>query len=139
MPKSLSHVVVLTDDLEAVVRFLTEVANVQPVERYETRPRTSRRCSAGRSNTAVRRARSSGPAPARSTCWRSPTRCAIRCAPVCGCWRSPTATRRPLRDAATAAGFAARGPFATVTATGGTMHTTEVIAGGIPFELTQFS
>jgi catechol 2,3-dioxygenase-like lactoylglutathione lyase family enzyme len=31
MPRALSHVVVLTDDLDATVRFLTDVANVSPV------------------------------------------------------------------------------------------------------------
>src|SRR5687768_5623383 len=38
MPSSLSHVVVFTDDLEELLRFLAEVARVKGVTRYETVP-----------------------------------------------------------------------------------------------------
>ena len=37
MPKSLSHVVVLTEDLDAVVEFLTEVARITEVVPYEAK------------------------------------------------------------------------------------------------------
>ena len=40
MPKSLFHVVVLTDDLDEVVRFLSEVAGLQPVRRFADEPAT---------------------------------------------------------------------------------------------------
>ena len=41
-------------------------------------------------------------------------------------------------EAAVAAGFDVRGPFATTAATGAPMALVEVIAGGLPFELVQF-
>ena len=37
MPKSLSHVVVFTDDLDAILRFLTDVAKVPTVSPYDVK------------------------------------------------------------------------------------------------------
>jgi hypothetical protein len=34
MPKGIFHAVVLTDDLETMIRFLTDVCRIGPVERY---------------------------------------------------------------------------------------------------------
>lgn len=138
MPKSLSHVVVLTDDLEAVLRFLTEVANVRPVERYETQPEDVEALFGwpiehGRATGAF-----VGEGPGALDVLEIPP--ALRATVRPGVRLLAVANRdaAAARDAASAAGFAARGPFTTMTATGGTMHTTEVIAGGVPFELVQF-
>ncbi len=139
MPKSLSHVVVLTDDLEAVVRFLTEIANVGPVERYETRPEDVEALFGwpvehGRASGAF-----VGTGPGALDVLEIPDALRESVRPGVRLLAIANRDAAAVRDAATAAGFAARGPFATVTAMGGTMHTTEVIAGGVAFELTQFS
>jgi catechol 2,3-dioxygenase-like lactoylglutathione lyase family enzyme len=38
MPRGIFHAVVLTDDLDASVRFLSEVCGIAPVERYVPQP-----------------------------------------------------------------------------------------------------
>jgi catechol 2,3-dioxygenase-like lactoylglutathione lyase family enzyme len=40
MPRSLFHVVVLTDDLDGVIRFLADVAGMRPVRRFANEPET---------------------------------------------------------------------------------------------------
>jgi hypothetical protein len=138
MPVSLSHVVVLTDDLDAIVRFLTEVAKVRPFAPYETEPADVHALFGWPLEHGRARGVFVGEGPGSldvleiPAALRDSVRPGVRLLAVAN--RDATAAAA----AATAAGFPAHGPFTTTTAMGGTMATTEVIAGGVAFELVQF-
>jgi hypothetical protein len=138
MPKSLSHVVVLTNELDEVLRFVAEVANLGPVEPYETEPADVAALFGWPIEHGRARGAFVGQGPGALDVLEIPA--ALRATVQPGVRLLAIANRdaRAARDAATAAGFVAHGPFSATTATGGTMLTTEVIAGGIAFELTQF-
>ena len=119
MPKSLSHVVVLTDDLDAVVRFLTEVANVSGVAPYETEPEDVAR-PGGVDVVEI-------PEALRDTVRPGARLLAVVNRDAAG-----------SGEAAASAGFTVRGPFRTTAATGAPMAIVEVMAGGVAFELVQF-
>lgn len=138
MPSSLSHVVVLTDDLDAILRFLTDVARLRPVAPYETRAEDVHALFGWPLEHSACRGAFVGEGPGGLDVLEIPS--ALRATVTPGVRLLAVANRDAIaaRDAATAAGFTARGPFTTVTATGGSMETTEVVAGGIPFELVQF-
>jgi catechol 2,3-dioxygenase-like lactoylglutathione lyase family enzyme len=135
MPKSLSHVVVFTDDLDAVVRFLTDVAKVPSVSPYEVQAEDVHALFGWPLDNGPARGAFVGegagsvdvleiPASLRGTV-RPGVRLVNRDAAAAG-------------EAASAAGFAVRGPFHTTAATGQPMSLVEVEAGGVPFELVQF-
>ena len=138
MPSSLSHVVVLTDDLEAVVRYLTEVAQIRGVLRYDTEPEEIHELFGwpiehGRTSGAF-----VGEGPGAVDVLEIPA--ALRGTVRPGL-RLLAAVNRDVAAAgvaAAAAGFAVRGPFHTTAATGAAMTLVEVTAGGLPFELVQF-
>lgn len=138
MPTALSHVVVLTDDLDAVLRFLTDVANLRPVAHYETVAEDVEALFGWPVEHGVARGAFVGEGPGSVDVLEIPE--ALRDTVRPGVRLLAVANRdaEAGRDTATAAGFAARGPFTTTTATGGTMATTEVFAGGVAFELVQF-
>ncbi|MCU1375791.1 MAG: hypothetical protein JWO68_3077 [Actinomycetia bacterium] len=138
MPTSLSHVVVLTDDLEEVLRFLAEVANVRGVTRYETEPQQVHDLFGwpvehGRASGAF-----VGDGPGSVDVLEIPV--ALRDAVRPGVRLLAVVNRdvAAAGEAAAAAGFAVRGPFLATTATGGSMRNVEVVAGGVAFELVQF-
>lgn len=138
MPASLSHVVVLTDDLEGILRFLTDVAKLRPVAPYETEPDDVHALFGWPLEHGRTRGAFVGEGPGSVDVLEIPV--ALRDTVRPGVRLLAVANRdaEAARDGATAVGFAARGPFTTTTATGGTMATTEVIAGGVAFELVQF-
>lgn len=138
MPKSLSHVVVLTNDLPAVLRFLAEVANVQPVQPYETVPEDVHALFGWPLEHSRAVGAFVGTGPGALDVLEIPE--ALRGSVQPGVRLLAVANRdaAAARDSAASAGFEARGPFSATTATGGTMSTTEVVAGGIAFELVQF-
>jgi hypothetical protein len=138
MPKSLSHVVVFTDDLDAVVRFLTDVAKVPSVTPYEVQPEDVHALFDWPLDVGVSRGVFVGegpgsvdileiPAPLRET-----VRPGVRLLAVVN--RDAAAAG----EAASANGYDVRGPFHTTAATGQPMSLVEVVAGGVPFELVQF-
>jgi catechol 2,3-dioxygenase-like lactoylglutathione lyase family enzyme len=136
MPKSLSHVVVFTDDLEAMLRFLTEVAKVTAVDRYETDDVSTLFGWPAEHGAAQGAFVGEGPGgldileiPAEL---RGQVEPGIRLLAVVN--RDVTAAG----DEAKAAGFPVRGPFHTTAATGLPMALVEVEAGGVAFELVQF-
>lgn len=138
MPNSLSHVVVLTDDLDAVLRFLTDIAGMRDVVRYETEPEQVQQLFGwplehGRAQGAF-----VGEGPGSVDVLEIPP--ALRASIRPGVRLLAVANRDAGAAAGRAldAGFDARGPFEATTATGGAMSTTEVVAGGIAFELVQF-
>lgn len=138
MPNSLSHVVVLTDDLDAVLRFLTEVAGMRDVLRYETVPEQVHALF----EWPVEHGRAAGAFVGQGPgavdvleipeALRDTVRPGVRLLAVVN--RDAAGAGERARDAA----FATRGPFAATTATGGTMAMCEVVAGGVAFELVQF-
>ena len=138
MPARLSHVVVLTDDLDAVLRFMTDVAKLRPIARYETQPADVEALFGWPLEHGRARGAFVGEGPGSVDVLEIPE--ALRDTVRPGVRLLAVANRdaEAARDTATAAGFPARGPFTATTATGGTMATTEVIAGGVPFELVQF-
>jgi catechol 2,3-dioxygenase-like lactoylglutathione lyase family enzyme len=138
MPTALSHVVVLTDDLDAILRFLTEVAKLRPVAHYETVAEDVEALFGWPIEHGVAKGAFVGEGPGAVDVLEIPT--ALRDSVRPGVRLLAVANRdaEGARDAATAVGFLARGPFTTTTATGGTMATTEIIAGGVAFELVQF-
>ena len=138
MPKSLSHVVVFTDDLASVVRFLTDVAKVPSVTPYEVQAEDVHALFGwpldlgGAKGAFVGEGPGSVdvleiPAPLRDT-----VRPGVRLLAVVN--RDAAAAG----EAATAGGYEVRGPFRTTAATGQPMSLVEVVAGGVPFELVQF-
>jgi catechol 2,3-dioxygenase-like lactoylglutathione lyase family enzyme len=138
MPTALSHVVVLTDDLDAVLRFLTDVAKLRPVAHYETVPGDVHALFGWPLEHGTARGAFVGEGPGSVDVLEIPE--ALRGSVAPGVRLLAVANRdaTAARDAAAGAGFAARGPFTATTATGGTMATTEVVAGGVAFELVQF-
>ena len=136
MPKSLSHVVVFTDDLEAMLRFVTEVAKVTTVNRYETDDVSTLFGWPPELGAAKGAFVGEGPGgldlleiPAEL---RDEVKPGVRLLAVVN--RDATAAG----EEAKAAGFPVRGPFHTTAATGVPMALVEVEAGGVAFELVQF-
>lgn len=138
MPKSLSHVVVLTDDLDAVVRFLTEVAKITAVNRYETEADDIHALFGWPVEHSVARGAFVGEGSGSVDVVEIPE--ALRGDVQPGV-RLLAVVNRDAAAAgveAAAAGYDVRGPFHTTAATGAPMALVEVVAGGIPFELVQF-
>jgi catechol 2,3-dioxygenase-like lactoylglutathione lyase family enzyme len=139
MPRSLSHAVVLTDDLDATLRFLTDVGGVTPLSPVTAgAPEDYALVFGWPIEQAATRSAFVGegagmlevveiPEPLRGTVEPGVRLLAIanRDAASAG-------------DVASAAGFEVRGPL-TVTSAGERGATiVEVVAGGVPFELIQF-
>lgn len=138
MPRSLSHVVVLTDDLDAVVRFLTEVAGLSGVNRYETEPESL----AELFGWPVEHGRAAGAfvgeGPGSVDVLEIPEPLRATVAPGVRLLAVVNRDAAAAGQAAAAAGYPVRGPFHTTAATGVPMSLVEVTAGGLPFELVQF-
>lgn len=138
MPSSLSHVVVFTDDLDEMLRFLTEVAGLRGVTRYVTEPDDTSAVFGwpvehGRAAGAF-----VGEGPGSVDVLEIPAALRDDVRPGVRLLAVANRDAAAAADAATAAGFDVRGPFHTSTATGGSMALTEVVAGGVAFELVQF-
>jgi hypothetical protein len=138
MPSSLSHVVVLTDDLDAVLRFLQEVANVKGVMPYETVPEQVNALFGWPVEHGRARGAFVGDGPGSIDVLEIPEGLRDTVAPGVRLLAVANRDAEAARETATKHGFEARGPFTATTATGGEMRTTEVLAGGIAFELVQF-
>jgi hypothetical protein len=135
MPKSLSHVVVLTEDLDAVVAFLTDVARITQVLPYEARAEDLGPLF-GWSSSARGAFVGEGPGAVDlleiPEAERATTTPGVRLLAVVN--RDAEAAGQAAADA----GHQVRGPFHTTAATGGPMSLVEVVVGGLPFELVQF-
>jgi catechol 2,3-dioxygenase-like lactoylglutathione lyase family enzyme len=138
MPKSLSHVVVFTDDLDAVVRFLTEVAKVPSVNPYEVAPEDVHTLFGWPLDGGPAKGAFVGEGPGSVDVLEIPT--GLRDTVQPGVRLLAVVNRDAVAsgDAASAAGYDVRGPFHTTAATGQPMSLVEVVAGGVPFELVQF-
>lgn len=138
MPASLSHVVVFTDDLEGVVTFLTEVARIKGVNRYEVEAEIAHELFGwplehGRTPGAF-----VGEGPGSIDVLEIPEALRDTVKPGVRLMAAVSRDAAASGEAAAAAGYEVRGPFNATAATGLPMTMTEVIAGGVAFELVQF-
>jgi hypothetical protein len=138
MPKSLSHVVILTEDFDGLLRFLTDVANFSEVSYYEATAHDVHEVFGWPAELGPARGAFVGDSPGAVDVVEIPT--ALRGAVRPGV-RLLAAVNRDAAgagEAATAAGFEVRGPLHTTAPTGVAMSLVEVMAGGVAFELVQF-
>jgi catechol 2,3-dioxygenase-like lactoylglutathione lyase family enzyme len=138
MPSSLSHVVVLTDDLETALRFLTDHAKVRGVTRYETVPEQVHALFGWPLDHARARGAFVGSGPGALDMLEIPEALRATVSPGVRLLAVVNRDVDAAGEAAAAAGFEVRGPFHATTATGGAMANVEVVAGGVAFELVQF-
>ena len=138
MPKSLSHAVVLTDDLDALLRFLTEVAKVSAVSPYETEAEDVHALFGWPLEHGAARGAFVGEGPGGIDVLEIPEALRETVRPGVRLLAVANRDAAAAGEAATSAGFAVRGPFSTTAATGNPMSLVEVIAGGVAFELVQF-
>jgi catechol 2,3-dioxygenase-like lactoylglutathione lyase family enzyme len=136
MPKSLSHVVVLTDDLEATLRFVTEVAKVTAVNRYETDDVST--LFGWPAELGAARGAFVGEGPGSLDLLEIPAELRGEVKPGVRLLAVVNRDVAAAREEAETAGFPVRGPFHTTAATGLPMALVEVEAGGVAFELVQF-
>ena len=139
MPSSLSHVVVFTDDLEALLRFLTDVAKVKGVTRYETVPEQVEPLFGWPLEHGRARCAFVGEGPGSIDVVEIPPGLRDTVKPGVRLLAIPNRDAVAAQHDAITAGFEAHGPFTATTSTGGAMRMTEVVAGGVAFELVQFS
>jgi Glyoxalase/Bleomycin resistance protein/Dioxygenase superfamily len=139
MPRALSHVVVLTDDLDATMRFLSEIANVAPVSPVsEGAPEDYSLVFGWPAEQAATRSVFVGEGAGMLEVVEIPV--ALRGTVTPGVRLLAVANRdtAAAAEAASDAGFDVRGPL-TVTSAGERGATiAEVVAGGVSFELIQF-
>jgi hypothetical protein len=139
MPKSLSHVVVFTDDLDGVLTFLADVAKVDaPVNRYETEPADLHQLFGWPLEHGRARGAFVGAGAGSLDLLEIPEALRGEVRPGMRLLAYLTRDSSGAGAAAEEAGFDVRGPFATTAATGAPMSLVEVIVGGLPFELVQF-
>jgi catechol 2,3-dioxygenase-like lactoylglutathione lyase family enzyme len=139
MPRALSHAVVLTDDLDATLRFLGDVAKIAPVGEVSAGvPADYSLVFGWPLDQAATRSAFIGEGAGMLEVVEIPV--ALRGTVAPGVRLLAVANRdvAATAGAAQAAGFDVRGPL-TVTSAGERGATiAEVVAGGIPFELIQF-
>ncbi|MCD9625677.1 hypothetical protein [Rhabdothermincola salaria] len=138
MPKSLSHVVVFTEDLEEVVGFCVEVARISTVSRYEIPEENVGQLFGWSGLAAPARAAFIGEGPGSLDVIEIPEHLRGDVSPG---MRLLAVVNRDIDRAgaeAAEAGHVVRGPFQVTAATGAPMSLVEVTAGGLPFELVQF-
>ena len=138
MPKSLSHVVVFTDDLDAVVRFLTDVAKVPAVNPYEVAAADVHTLFGWPLDLPAARGAFVGDGPGSIDVLEIPVSLRDTVRPGVRLLAVTNRDAIAAGAAATDAGYEVRGPFHTTAATGQPMSLVEVVAGGVPFELVQF-
>jgi len=138
MPKALSHTVVLTDDIDEAIRCCTDVAGLGPVAPYDVAPEIAERLFGWTGLDGPVRAAFVGESPGALDLLQIPEHLKGQVTPGLRLLAVLTRDAAGAADRAAAEGFTVRGPLASTTMHGGPMQLTEVIAGGLPFELLQF-
>jgi catechol 2,3-dioxygenase-like lactoylglutathione lyase family enzyme len=138
MPSSLSHVVVLTDDLDAVLRFLTDVGRIRGVNPYETEPADIHELFGWPLEHSRLRGAFVGEGPGAVDLLEIPEALRGTVTPGVRLLAIVNRDATVAGQEASAAGCAVRGPFHTTAATGAPMALVEVAVGGLAFELVQF-
>jgi hypothetical protein len=139
MPRSLSHAVVLTDDLDATLRFLDDVANVSPVGTpAHGAPEDYAVVFGWPLAQAATRSAFVGEGAGMLEVVEIPE--SLRGSVTPGVRLLAVANRNAdaAAEAAAVAGFEVRGPLRVTSAGERGATIVEVSAGGIPFELIQF-
>jgi len=139
MPRALSHVVVLTDDLDTTLRFLTDVARVTPLSPVTAgAPEDYALVFGWPLEQAATRSAFVGEGAGMLEVVEIPE--PLRGAVATGARLLAVANRdaASAAETATAAGFDVRGPLAVTSAGQHGATIVEVVAGGVPFELIQF-
>lgn len=139
MPSSLSHVVVLVDDLDATVGFLTEVANIRGVQYYETKADEIASLFGWPHEHATPRGAFVGESPGGVDLLEIPAALRGEVKPGVRLLAVVNRDVAAAGERASASGFGVRGPFHTTAATGNPMSLVEIDVAGVPFELVQFS
>jgi hypothetical protein len=139
MPRALSHAVVLTDDLDVTLKFLSEIAKVAPVsEVSEGAPADYSLVFGWPLEEAATRSAFVGEGAGMLEVVEIPA--ALR-GTVAPCVRLLAVANRDVAAtvaAAQSAGFDVRGPLRVTSAGERGATIAEVVAGGVPFELIQF-
>lgn len=138
MPKALSHTVVLTDDIDETVRLCTEVAGLGPVGPYDVAPEIAERLFGWTGLEGPVRACFVGESPGALDLLQIPEHLKGSVQPGLRLLAVLSRDAAAAAGKATDAGFEVRGPLESTTMHGGPMWLTEVVAGGVPFELLQF-
>jgi catechol 2,3-dioxygenase-like lactoylglutathione lyase family enzyme len=138
VPSSLSHVVVLTDDLDAVLRFLDVVARLRGVNRYETEPEDTHAIFGWPVEHGRARGAFVGEGPGAVDVLEIPEALRGTVSPGVRLLAVVNRDAGAAGEEAGALGLAVRGPFHTTAATGAPMALVEVGVGGLAFELVQF-
>ena len=139
MPRALSHAVVLTDNLDATLQFLGEIAKVSPVSPVsEGAPEDYSLVFGWPIEQAATRSAFVGEGAGMLEVVEIPV--ALRGSVTPGVRLLAIANRDAAATAevARAAGFEVRGPLAVTSAGERGATIAEVVAGGVPFELIQF-
>lgn len=138
MPKSLSHVVLFTDQLEEILGFLTDVAKIGAVTPYETQPEDLHELFGWPLEHGRTRGAFVGEGPGGVDVLEIPEALRATVSPGVRLLAVVNRDVAAAGETAAAAGLAVRGPFHTTAATGAPMALVEVVAGGVAFELVQF-
>jgi hypothetical protein len=138
MPRALSHTVVFTDDLDEAVRLCTEVANLSPVGPYDVAAEIAERLFGWTGLVGPVRATFVGESPGGLDLIEIPEHLRGDVAPGLRLLAVVNRDATAAAERAAEAGFAVRGPLPSTTMHGGPMALTEVLAGGLAFELVQF-
>ncbi len=138
MPKGIFHAVVATDDLEASLRFLTEVCGIGPVQPYSPTPESLRSVLGWPEGDYTTTGAIVGQPPGMLDVVEIPA--ALRGAVTPGVALLAVATPDVAGKvaAAEAAGFAPLAPRVVTDATGTQMTTAPVVVGGVGYELVRF-
>jgi len=139
MPRALSHAVVLTDDLDATLRFLSEIANVAPVSSVSRgAPEDYSLVFGWPVEQAATRSAFVGEGAGMLEVVEIPA--ALRGMVAPGVRLLAVANRDVVATSQVAcdAGFEVRGPLAVTSAGERGATIAEVVAGGVSFELIQF-
>jgi hypothetical protein len=138
MPKSLSHVVILTEEFDDLLRFLTDVANLGGVSKYEADPHDLNAVFGWPVELGPARGAFVGDGPGAVDVVEIPGALRGTVRPGVRLLAAVNRDAAAAGAAAAAAGFEVRGPLHTTAPTGVAMSLVEVMAGGVAFELVQF-
>jgi len=137
MPKGIFHAVVLTDDLETMIRFLTDVCRMAPVERYAPAP-DQLTAAFGWPEGTTTGAALVGQGPGLLDLVAIPPQLAGTVAPGVVLLAIPTADVDARVEAARQAGFDPEPPRTGEGANGAMVTLAPVKVGGVGFEFARF-
>ncbi len=138
MPSSLSHIVVLSNDLDEVLSFAREHARLAPVHVYDASPVSMSEMFGWPLEQAATRGAIIGNGPGTLEVVEIPQALRGSVQPGLALLAVPNRDADKAAAALTAAGIAARGPIEQDAPGGPRLRIVTAEAGGLPFELVQF-